>query len=87
MCCDIKASELGGMENIQVLVVHNSVSEWERKWSLISISFNIDSSLRLVFPVTFARVSLIKLNKAMEYNLLAGKNSKANTRTIDQTAL
>lgn len=37
------------MENSQVLVVLNNISEWERKWSLVSISLNIDSSLLLIF--------------------------------------
>lgn len=44
------------MENSQVLVVLNNTSEWERKWSLISISLNIDSSFLLILPLTLARV-------------------------------
>lgn len=38
-----------------MLVVLNQC-EWERKWPLISISFSIDPSLLLAFPLTLARV-------------------------------
>lgn len=74
-----------------MLVVLNNVSEWERKRLLISVSFSIDSSLLLILPLTLAewyrKLSLIKPNKVMGYNLLAGKNSKANMCRIAQPAL
>lgn len=64
--------KLAGVENSQVFVV----SEWERRWSLISISFDIDSSVGFSPDLQewYRKLSPTKPNMVMEYNLLAGKN-------------